>query len=281
MPDTNNLGDTRLDCAILARALDADAPRPPISDLPIDLQLPETADCWVGPETPALIRLIPNRSELNCTPPPLLWVESSDSDTAHRHKHLLTPVISTPLPSSVALARIRKLLDAQLDLTRPGTLVQVHGYGILLQGESGVGKSETALMLLERGHQLITDDAVRIKAHGSGALLGSGPGPLHGQLAIHGLGLLKADELFGETAVASSAVIRLLVVLTAKSPPADPLYGTWARQGWLGRSLLRLTLSNLRPRALLIETAVRQIQARDAAGISTLGVVGEQVLELV
>ncbi|MCO6441486.1 MAG: hypothetical protein J5I81_10450 [Nitrococcus mobilis] len=281
MPDTNNLGNTRLDCAILARALDANAPRPPVSDLPTDLQLPETAGCWVGPETPALIRLIPDQPELDSTPTPLLWVESADSNTAHRHKRLLAPVISTPLPSSVALARIRKLLDAQLDLTRPGTLVQVHGYGVLLQGESGVGKSETALMLLERGHQLITDDAVRIQAHASGALLGSAPGPLHGQLAVHGLGLLKVNELFGEAAVTSNAVIRLLVVLTTEPPPADPLYGAWTRQGWLGRSLLRLTLSSLRPRALLIETAVRQIQARDAVGNSALGSVGEQRPELV
>ncbi|WP_198007239.1 hypothetical protein [Nitrococcus mobilis] len=279
MPDTNNLGDTRLDCAILARALDADTPRPAVSELPTDLQLPETAGCWAGPETPAPIRLIPSRPELDSTPTPLLWIESADSNRAHRHERLLAPVISTPLPSSVAFTRIRKLLDAQLDLTRPGTLVQVHGYGVLLQGESGVGKSETALMLLERGHQLITDDAVRIQAHASGALLGSAPGPLHGQLAVHGLGLLKVNELFGETAVTSSAIIRLLVALTTQSPPTDPLTGAWATQGWLGRSLLRLTLSNRRPRALLIETAVRQIQARGGVRDSVLESVSERMPE--
>lgn len=278
MLDTGLGGDTRLDCAALARALGIITP---ISDLPTSLQLPEMASCWVGPEAPALIRLMPRRSEADSAPPPLLWIATADIKAAPRYG-LSAPVISTLFHSSEALTRIQRLIDTLLDLTRPGTLVRVYGHGVLLQGESGVGKSETALMLLERGHSLITDDAVRIQAQPNGELLGSAPsGPMYGQLALHGLGLLKVNQLFGETAVASSAVIRMIVTLTANAPPADPLLGAWTAHGWLGRTLPRLALSNLRPRGLLIETAVRQIQARTAhKGDFSVPSGGEQMREL-
>lgn len=278
MSDTKSLGDIRLDCAALVCALGV---TPSIPDLPTHLQLPETASCWVGPEAPALIRLMPHRLEADSAPAPLLWIDTADANTTSRRELLQAPVISTSLHSSEALARIQNLIDAQLDLTRPGTLVQVHGYGVLLQGDSGIGKSETALMLLERGHPLVTDDAVRIQARPSGELLGSGLGPLHGQLAVHGLGLLQVKQLFGEAAVISSTVIQLIVALTAKAAPADPLYGAWTAYGWLGRTLPRLALSSLRPRALLIEAAVRQIQTRNAHGDFAVESVGEQTPELV
>lgn len=269
-------GDTRLDCATLARALGTTMP---VSDLPVSLQLPEMASRWVGSGTPASIRLIPRRPEADSAPSPLLWVAAADTKAVPCQELLSAPVISTPLHSLEALTRIQRLIDARLDLTRPGTLVQIYGYGVLLQGESGVGKSETALMLLERGHSLVTDDAVRIQAQPSGELLGSGLGPLHGQLALHGLGLLKVEQLFGETAITSSAAIRMIVALSAKAAPADPLLGAWTEHGWLGRTLPRLTLTNRRPLALLIETAVRQIQMRMAHGDFTAPPHGEQARE--
>ena len=278
MPDIKSFGDTGLECAALARALSSATP--PVSDLPASLRLPETASCWVGPEAPALIRLLPHRPEVDPASPPLLWIEAADINTTARRERLSAPVIRTPLHGSEALTRIQRLIDARLDLTRPGTLVRVYGCGVLLQGESGVGKSETALMLLERGHPLVADDAVRIQARPSGELWGSDPGPLHGQLALHGLGLLKVKRLFGTTAVTSGAVIRLIVALTAETAPADPLLGAWTTQGWLGRTLPRLALASMRPRALLIETAVRQIQARETQGDCTPQSLGEQVREL-
>lgn len=280
MPDTQRFfGDTRLDCAALAHALGVATSS--VSDLPSNLQLPETASCWVGPTAPALIRLLPTQPEADSVPPPLVWINTADSNVTPHHQRVRVPVISTPLHSSDALARIHNLIDTRLDLTRPGTLVQVHGYGVLLQGSSGVGKSETALMLIERGHLLVTDDAVRIQAHTSGELIGSGPGPLRGQLAVHGLGLLKIDRLFGATAVTSSASIRLIVALTAQAAAADPLHGAWTAHGWLGRSLPLLTLSSLRPRALLIETAVRQIQTRDPGDAWALESAGQKAPQLV
>lgn len=279
MPNTAaSLGDIRLDATALARALDIT--RPFAADLPAHLQLPETASCWVGREAPASIRLLPPHPTPEAAEAPLLWIDTADlSSAAAPHNHLRTPVIRTPLHSSEALERIRKLIDVRLDLARPGTLVQVYGFGVLIQGESGVGKSETALMLLERGHPLISDDAVRICAHAGGTLLGRPLGPFHGYLAVHGLGLLRVNELFGETAVASSAAIRLLVALTDKAPAGDPLHGAWGAHGWLGRELPRLTLFNRRPRALLIETAVRQMQARSALGHSAMHASGVQTPE--
>lgn len=271
-----NLGHIELGCAALTHALDA---TPSMEELPVSLPLAETSPCWIGPEAPALIRLLPLHPNADASPRPLLWIHTVDSGPILEPEPLSAPVVSTPLPSSVALTRIQNLVAAQVDLTRPGTLVRVHGSGVLLQGDSGTGKSETALTLLERGHPLVTDDAVRIQALPNGELLGSAPGSLDGQLAVHGLGLLKVNQLFGETAVISNVAIQLIVALTAQAPPTDPLQGAWTEQGWLGQSLPRLALSTRRPQALLIETAVRQIQAQNTRAGLAIESVGESMPE--
>ena len=278
MPNTARLGKIRLDCAALVRALGT--PRPLAADLPSHLQLPETASCWVGREAPAPVRLLPPRPRPDIADAPLLWIDTSHISAAQRCDYRLqSPLISTPLHPTEALERLRRLIDVQIDLVRPGTLVRIHGYGVLIQGESGVGKSETALMLLERGHPLVSDDAVRIGAEPDGTLLGSPPGAFHGCLAVHGLGLVNVRECFGENAVASSAAIRLIVTLTDTAPVTDPLHGAWSALGWLGRKLPRLALSNRRPRALLVETAVRQMQARHALFPPALDAYEEKVPE--
>lgn len=278
MRNTVRLGNIRLDCAALARALEA--PRPLAADLPSHLHLPETANCWVGRAPPASIRLLPSCPLPDAADAPLLWIDTSHISAAQRRDYRLqSPLISTPLHPTEALERLRSLIDLQIDLVRPGTLVRIHGYGVLIQGESGVGKSETALMLLERGHPLVSDDAVRIVAETDGTLRGSPPGAFQGCLAVHGLGLVNVKDCFGENAVASSAVIRLIVTLTDTAPMTDPLHGAWSAPGWLGRKLPHLALYTRRPQALLVETAVRQMQARHVLASPTLGVYEEQAPE--
>ncbi len=89
-------------------------------------------------------------------------------------------------------------------------LVQVLGVGALIQGKSGVGKSETALELVHRGHRLVADDVVEIVAQGDGTLLGQAPDLIRHHMEIRGIGLLYVPELFGERAVQDRTRVELV-----------------------------------------------------------------------
>ncbi|MCP5058739.1 MAG: hypothetical protein GY937_18720 [bacterium] len=89
-------------------------------------------------------------------------------------------------------------------------LVQVLGVGVLIRGPSGVGKSETALELIQRGHRLVADDVVEIETCGDGFLMGRSPELIRHHMEIRGIGLLYVPELFGEKAVLERARIELI-----------------------------------------------------------------------
>ncbi|KAB7623819.1 hypothetical protein [Alkalilimnicola sp. S0819] len=146
--------------------------------------------------------------------------------------------------------------------TIPGVLLSLDGRGVLLTGESGVGKSETALQLIERGHRLVADDAVELYP-APGAPRGRSPEALRGLLEVRGLGLLEVTRLFGPGAWLAETSIALEIELL-KASPAD--YADWPRleprhceRAYLGQSLpcLQLPVSPGRPLALLVETATR------------------------
>jgi HPr kinase/phosphorylase len=94
-----------------------------------------------------------------------------------------------------------------------GALVEVLGVGVLLQGPSGIGKSECALELVRRGHKLIADDLVRVRAIESGALLGTAPDLIRHYMEIRGVGLLFIPDLYGPEAVREEGPIDLLIHL--------------------------------------------------------------------
>ena len=95
---------------------------------------------------------------------------------------------------------------------RHGVLVQVHDLGILIRGKSGIGKSETALELVLRGHRMVADDLVRLTRSGD-EIIGSGV-PLLGQyVEVRGLGILHAGDLFGQAAVVDSVRLELVIEL--------------------------------------------------------------------
>lgn len=94
-----------------------------------------------------------------------------------------------------------------------GTLVEVFGVGILIQGKSGVGKSETALELVERGHRLVADDAVRIVCRDGSRLYGFVSQTIEHHLEIRGLGIINISDLFGAGAVRADKRIDLIVNL--------------------------------------------------------------------
>ena len=98
-------------------------------------------------------------------------------------------------------------------ITRHGVLVEVYGEGILLLGESGVGKSETAIELVKRGHRLIADDAVEIRRVSSKSLVGTAPDNIRHFIELRGIGIINASRIFGVGAVKLTEKIDLVVNL--------------------------------------------------------------------
>ncbi len=98
-------------------------------------------------------------------------------------------------------------------VTRHGVLVEVYGEGILLLGESGVGKSEAAIELIKRGHRLIADDAVEIRKVSKKTLVGSSPENIRHFMELRGVGIINARRLFGIGAVKVTEKINMVVQL--------------------------------------------------------------------
>ena len=96
-------------------------------------------------------------------------------------------------------------------VTRHGVLVEIYGEGILINGDSGIGKSETAIELVKRGHRLIADDAVEIKKVSPHELVGSAPPVLKHYIALRGIGVINVAKLFGMGAVKESSNIDLII----------------------------------------------------------------------
>lgn len=96
-------------------------------------------------------------------------------------------------------------------ITRHGVLVDVYGEGVLLLGESGVGKSETAIELVKRGHRLIADDAVEIKRTAASRLMGTAPELIRHYIELRGIGVINVAKLFGMGAVKESSNIDLII----------------------------------------------------------------------
>lgn len=124
-------------------------------------------------------------------------------------------LLRTQDTTSFFMSELIALLDNYLAprITRHGVLVDVYGEGILLTGESGVGKSETAIELIKRGHRLIADDAVEMKRLSSKKLIGSAPESIRHYMEIRGLGIIDVRRLFGMSSVKISQRIDLVIHL--------------------------------------------------------------------
>jgi HPr kinase/phosphorylase len=125
------------------------------------------------------------------------------------------PVLRSGMATTILLSRITNFLEKQLapSATIHGVLVDVYGVGMLITGGSGIGKSETALELIKRGHRLVADDAVEIRQTSDNNLYGSAPDLIRHLLEIRGLGILNVMTLFGAGAVLSQKNISLVVKL--------------------------------------------------------------------
>ncbi len=126
-----------------------------------------------------------------------------------------TPLLRTKDATSNFLGALIAFLNVKLAprITRHGVLVEVYGEGILIVGESGVGKSETAVELIKRGHRLVADDAVEIRKVSNISLVGSSPENIRYFLEIRGIGIVNARRLFGMASVKPTEKIDLIVEL--------------------------------------------------------------------
>lgn len=127
-----------------------------------------------------------------------------------------TPLLQTDLPTSELVSRLLRALGNVFakKITNHGVLVEVFGIGILITGDSGVGKSEAALELIHRGHRLVADDSVEIRNVSGNLLIGGGANPALGHhMEIRGLGIINITHLFGVGAIRENKQIQLVVEL--------------------------------------------------------------------
>ena len=131
-------------------------------------------------------------------------------ESAKKHR---VPLLTSADTTSVLTAAMVSYLNVELAprITRHGVLVEVYGEGILLIGDSGVGKSETAIELIKRGHRLIADDAVEIKRVSKRSLIGSSPENIRHFIELRGIGIINARRIFGIGAVKVSEKIDLVI----------------------------------------------------------------------
>ena len=124
-------------------------------------------------------------------------------------------ILRSPDTTSVLMSNIIAALKSYLAprITRHGVLVEVYGEGVLLLGESGVGKSETAIELVKRGHRLIADDAVEIKRNVPARLVGTAPELIRHYIELRGIGVIDVCRLFGMSAVKDEAEIDMVINL--------------------------------------------------------------------
>lgn len=125
------------------------------------------------------------------------------------------PVLMTKKSTSAFMAEVIRWLNVKLApcISVHGVLVDVYGEGLLITGESGIGKSEAALELVRRGHRLVTDDVVEIRKVSDDTLVGSAPDMLKHLIELRGIGVVDVKALFGASAVMDTQNIDLVIRL--------------------------------------------------------------------
>lgn len=141
-----------------------------------------------------------------------LEVKQDVIDKAKKYKRV---ILSSKRSTTRVMNSLSNYLDDKLapHTTMHGVLVDVYGIGVLIKGESSIGKSETALELIQKGHRLVADDAVEIKRIDDGYLVGQSPELLRHFMEIRGIGIIDVRSLYGVGAVKNSKKIDLVIHL--------------------------------------------------------------------
>ena len=188
------------------------------------------------------------------TPPSELVVEAERAQL---------PLLKTPVPTPTAIGKLASLLEDSLAerIIVHAVLMDILGLGVLIVGDSGIGKSECALDLIVRGHRLVADDAVEIRRRQETILIGSCPELTRHHMELRGLGVINVKELFGIASTRSSKRVELVVQLERWDPLReyerfgldDEFYDLLG----LRVPLLRMPVAPGRNIAILVEVAAR------------------------
>jgi HPr kinase/phosphorylase len=222
------------------------------------------------------------RCEVTCfvvtkglVPPPELLAETEQRGV---------PVLVTPLESTPFIKQLSAFLDERLALRMQlhSVLLDVFGLGVLVIGESGIGKSECALDLIDRGHRLVADDVVEIKRLAD-ALVGASPDLTRYHMELRGLGVINIKDLYGVSSIRLSQRVELVVSLERweEGREYDRLGLQDERYPILGieTPLVRMPVAPGRNLALLVEVAARN-QLLKARGYDAARLFAEQVDEM-
>ena len=173
------------------------------------------------------------------------------------------PLLRTSVATPVAIAKITSLLEDTLAIREiiHGVLMDILGLGVLIIGESGIGKSECALDLVVRGHRLVADDTVEVRRRGETVVLGTCPELTRHHMEIRGLGVINVRDLFGIASTRTSKRVELVVQLERWDPSReydrlgidDPVYELIG----LKVPLIRMPVAPGRSLAILVEVAAR------------------------
>ena len=173
------------------------------------------------------------------------------------------PLLKTTTPTPTAIAKLASILEDSLAerIILHAVLMDVLGLGVLISGESGIGKSECALDLIVRGHRLVADDTVEVRRRQEAILIGTCPELTRHHMELRGLGVINVKELFGIASTRSSKRVELVVQLERWDPARE-----YERLGLddvfddilgLRVPLIRMPVAPGRNIAILVEVAAR------------------------
>jgi HPr kinase/phosphorylase len=173
------------------------------------------------------------------------------------------PLLATSVSTPIAIAKVSAILEDSLAERTiiHAVLMDILGLGVLIVGESGIGKSECALDLVVRGHRLVADDTVEIRRRAESVLIGTCPDLTRHHMEVRGLGLINIQDLFGEASTRSSKRVELVVQLERWEPGRE-----YERLGLddvhyeilgLPVPLLRMPVAPGRNLSILVEVAAR------------------------
>jgi len=190
------------------------------------------------------------------------------------------PILRTPVATPIAISKIGSLLEDALAVREVmhGVLMDILGLGVLIVGESGIGKSECALDLIVRGHRLVADDTVEVRRRGETTVIGTCPDLTRHHMEVRGLGVINIRDLFGVASIRTTKRIELVVRLERWDPDRE-----YDRLGLeenvfelfsVKIPLIRMPVAPGRNLAILVEVAARNQllrsrglnAARDLAG---------------
>jgi HPr kinase/phosphorylase len=173
------------------------------------------------------------------------------------------PILRTPVPTAAAIGKLTAVLEDRLAHREiiHGVLIDILGLGVLIVGESGIGKSECALDLVVRGHRLVADDTVEVRRRSESIVIGACPELTRHHMEVRGLGLINIRDLFGVASTRTSKRIELVVQLDRwdASREYDRLGLDEASYDLMGLKvpLIRMPVATGRNLAILVEVAAR------------------------